>query len=323
MPISIIEKRIKKNLALINYQVQERYYKPSSNLKRSVLDDPNVIIKIRSKNSFDIYIKFSDYHEVLANNFYYNNERFKIQVKELYKLKSSTSVAWFLITMYYATFFASNEISNLAGYFNFNFDVNEKNQLFNKNEEINPEDALLFKESEINNFSGILSLCDELNMAKISCSNGGGKPHELSWNNLSKLLTLNTSNADVYARTIRLKRILKNENNWKRPNSIRNEWNYSKAELYSSHNKDYLLDLKKYFNNYTELKHWAELRRLEYRSGENDDFISIMFLLNVLGKVMEKMETFLLKKDTLKDEADFPVYKNSKQRKYKKKKRKN
>jgi len=321
MPISVIEKKIKNNLAQIDYQVQE-YYRPSANLKRSILDNPNISIKIKSKNSFDIYIKFSDYHEMIANNFYYNNQRFKIQIKELDKLKTSPSIAWFLITMYYASFFASNEISNLAGYFNFNFDANEKNQLFAKNEELNTKDALSFKESETKNFYGILSLCDEPNMAKISCRNGGGKPHELSWNNLSKLLTSNGQNPDVYAREIKLKSILKNEKNWKRPNMIRNEWNYSKAELYSSHNPQYTLDLKKYFNNYRELKKWAEAKRLDYRGGENDDFISIMFLLNTLKKVMEKMETFLLTQDLLKEEVNLQLDKNKKKKRYKKKKRK-
>ncbi len=318
MPISIIENKIKKNLSRVNYQVEEREYKPSTNLKRSILDDPNITIKITSKSNFDIYIKFEDYHEILANSFYYNNERFKIQFKELSKLKDSYSIAWCLITMYYATFFASNEISNLAGYFNFNFDTNEKNKLFEKNEDLNSETSLLFKQSETKNFFGKLSLCDEPNTIRISCSSGGGKPHELSWNSLSKLLTYDNINSDVFARTNRLKNILNNKKNWKRPNSIRNEWNYSKAELYSSHNKQYIFDLKKYFNSYIELKRWAEGRN-QYPMGENDDFISLMFLLNVLKKVMDKMEIFLLHENISKGKVNIIL---NKQKRHKKKKKK-
>jgi len=293
MPISIIEKKISSNLAQIDFEAKDIQYKPASNLKRSILYDTNILIQIVAKNKFHIYIKFIDFHEILINNFYYNNRRFKIQISELNKLKNSQSIAWLLITMYYGAFFASNEIANLAGYFNFNFEQNEKNILFNKNVATNNIVALEFKESDIKNFFGEMSLCDEPNTIKISCTNGGGKPHELSWYNLAKLLSFDGSDSDVIARTRRLKRIMTNDKKWKRPNSIRNEWNYSKSELYVEDNREDLALIQKYFNKYKELKRWAEIRQ-EYSNCTSDDIVSIMFVLNILEKVMNKLEIKIL-----------------------------
>lgn len=293
MPISIIERKINSNLAQIEFTANHRLYKAASNLKRSILNDTNISIQIVEKNKFHIYIKFTDYHEILVNNFYYNNRRFKIQMNELKKLKNSHSIAWLLISMYYGAFFASNELANLAGYFNFNFEQSEKDSLFNKNVSNNSVVALEFKNSDIKNFFGKLSLCDEPNTIKISCKNGGGKPHELSWNNLVKLLSYDSNDSDVVARTIRLRNILTKEKNWKRPNAIRNEWNYSRAEFYTETNEENLSDIKKYFNNYSELKRWAGIRN-KYSNGISDDIVSIMFVLNILEKVMNKFETKLL-----------------------------
>ncbi len=148
--------------------------------------------------------------------------------------------------MYYGAFFASNEIANLAGYFNFNFEQYEKDILFNKNEAIDNAVALAFKESDTKNFFGELSLCDVPNTIKISCRSAGGKPHELSWTNLAKLLSFESNDSDVIARTRRLKKILTSETKWKRPNTIRNEWNYSKAELYSEKNKIVSLNVRNF-----------------------------------------------------------------------------
>jgi len=294
MPISVIEKTINSNFANIDFKAKNIEYTATSNLKRSILNDTNISIEIVEKNKFYIYIRFVDFHEILVNNFYYNNRRFKIQICELNKLKSSKSIAWFLITMYYGAFFASNEISNLAGYFNFNFDQSEKDILFNKNKAINHHVSLEFKNSEIKNFFGELSLCDEPNTIKITCINGGGKPHELSWSTLVKLLKSDTSyDADVFARTSRFKNILTSDKKWKRPNRIRNEWNYSRAELYTEDDTENLSDIQKYFNNYKELKRWAETRQ-DYSRGISDDIVSVMFVLNVLEKVMLKLETKLL-----------------------------
>lgn len=293
MPISIIEKKIFSNLAKIDFETRDIKYKPSSTLKRSILHDTNISIEIVAKNKFHIYIKFIDFHEILINNFYYNNRRFKIQIRELNKLKDSQSIAWLLITMYYGAFFASNEIANLAGYFNLNFEQNEKYILFNKNVATDSIVALEFKESDNKNFFGEMSLCDEPNTIKISCTNGGGKPHELSWRNLAKLLNFDSSDSDVIARARRFKKIMTNDKKWKRPNSIRNEWNYGKAELYTEDNKEDLANIQKYFNRYAELKRWAEIRQ-EYSNGMSDDIVSIMFILNILEKVMDKLETKLL-----------------------------
>ncbi len=293
MPISIIERKIFSNLAQMDFEAKDVEYKPASNLKRSILENRDISIKIVEKNKFHIYMDFIDFHEILINNFYYNNRRFKIQISEANKLKNSQSIAWLLITMYYGAYFASNEIANLAGYFNFNFDKNEKNILFTKNEAINNRVALEFKESDVKNFYGEMSLCSEPNTIKITCINGGGKPHELSWYNLAKLLSFDSSDSDVIARTRRFKKIMTSDKKWKRPNSIRNEWNYSKAELYVEENKENLANIQKYFNQYRELKRWAEIRQ-EYSNGISDDIVSIMFVLNILEKVMDKLEIKLL-----------------------------
>lgn len=318
MPISIIQKKIQNSLSNINYAVPNVEFNPAKNLKRSILDDSNILVNIISEKTFNVYIEFENFHEILANNFHFNYQRFKIQSKELRKLKDSPSVAWFLITMYYSAFFASNEISNLAGYYSFNFSKEEKKSLLHKNISTDTSAASEFIQSDIQNFFGQLSLCDEPNRIKIACESGGGKPHELSWKILSRLLGA-VDRGDEFARVLRLKNILENNLNWKRPNQIRNEWNYSKSELYSLHNEQYKHDQMKYFNSFSMLKKWAENRKSRPTS-ENDDFISIMFLFNTLEKIMDNLNHILPEEETGENLASGNKFTVGKNRKRKRKK---
>jgi len=295
MPISTIQEKIKKNLSNIDFSIiEDIHFKPSKNLKKSILDDINIEIEIINEKKFYVYIKKNNFHEILANNFYYNYQRFDIQRNELQKLKDSPSISWFLITMYYGAFFASNEISNLAGYYNFNFSLEEKNMLISKNTSLNQGDVLDFINSDVKSYFGKLIPIEDEGRIQITCESAGAKPHELCWETLSKLLS-GTIDADKRERTLRLRRILKADKKfyWKRPNQIRNEWNYSKAELYSSHNEQYIHDKNKYFNNFRELKRWAETRYISPKN-ENDDFISIMFLFNTLSLVMDNIKDDIL-----------------------------
>lgn len=291
MPISLILRNIKNNLNDINYNVNDINYNKTYTLKNSILMDDNCTIEIISSNKFNVDISFEDFSTIVANNFYYNYNRCYIQQKEIITLKNSNSVAWFLISTYYYSFFAANEISNLMGIYNFNFDEYDKLEILNKS--ITDDNSLLerFLNDETKNFYGKLYINKLENKITIKCESGGGKPHKLAWDNMLKIVNdLSTTNPDVLARLTKLKSIFGERNNWKKPSQIRNEWNYSNPSLYFEHDNEYRIIRDKYFDNYSNLKEWSSTRRKTPRNNNNDQFISILYLYKILSSILEQLK---------------------------------
>ena len=81
--------------------------------------------------------------------------------------------------------------------------------------------------------------------------------------------------------------------NWKRPNQIRNEWNYSRPELYLDEGNIFRDSISQYLNNFEKLNQWAG-RGKKGRINDEDDIVSILFLFNILKSVLEEQKQHIL-----------------------------
>ncbi|MFW2605627.1 hypothetical protein [Aliarcobacter butzleri] len=261
------------------------------------MNDDNCKIDIIGSKSFNIEINFQDYSSIVANTFYFNYNRCKKQNQEIDKLKDSDSIAWFLVSSYYYSFFAANQIANLMGIFNLNFDDEEKNSLVYKSITENNQILKDFINDDTKNFYGELKINDIDKKVLIKCTSGGGKPHKLAWDNLLKVINgLSISDADLIAKSNKLKSILSEKNYWKKPSQIRNEWNYSDPSLYFQHNINYIAVRNKFHDNFVELKNWS-LNRAKTPKNEFDYFITILYLYKFTKIILEEIKSDILNED--------------------------
>lgn len=268
-------------------------------LKGAILSNDNISIEITAKDKFNVKIDYKDMNKIISASYYIMHKKIEIQEKEVKKLINSDSIAWFLVTMYYSSFYASNEICNLMGHHNLNITNDEKKNLLSKNTSLIESIALEFLNSQTLNFYGKRSLTSEPNTVVINFENGGGKPHELAWNNLYKVINeINITESDSYMYQIITKNILHGEKNWERPNSIRNKWNYSNPSLYFEHDQKYISDKIKYFNDFKKLKLWVLSHNITYYpQSSQEDFITIMFIHNLTLNLMESIKEHLIADD--------------------------
>jgi len=296
MPITVLNESIAKYLKDIDFN-NDKIVNPSidNTLKNSILKDDSVTINIHKKTAFYVHIKARDYHEMLLNTFYFNYNRFTKQCDQIELLLQSRNSAWLLTTIYYACFFAANEISNLHGLLNLTITNDEKAKLISRNISSEHDTVREFLTEGPTHFFGRVKFINTDNTIQILFESGGGKPHELAWNNLDK--TLKTlKNGDSSNRTIqilRIKNILSNKNRWNKPNQIRNEWNYSKAELYLEEGDRHRYLFDKYKDDLNELNRWSNSGR-GYRKGTEDDIISILYLYKILKSVIEEQKIKIL-----------------------------
>lgn len=294
MPIIALKEGMAKYLKEIDYKTSENTYSSTNTLKYTILEDPLVSINIYSKNAFHVQLNTTDFYEVLANTFYYNYSRFNEQNKQIQYLLQSESSAWLLTTIYYSCFFAANEINNLHGIFNFSLTNDEKKKLIQKNISTLHDEVKDFLTNGPNHFKGTVKVIKQSNTIQISFQSGGGKPHELTWTNLSEVLKFGKRDRELgLNQRMRIKNILSNAHKWKRPNQIRNEWNYAKPELYMDEGKIYKNTIIQYLDKFTETNKWAN-KILSDRKNINDDVISIIFLYEILKCVLEEYKVIIL-----------------------------
>lgn len=293
MPIVALKEGIAKYLKEIDYKVSDYTFSPTNTLKYTILEDPSVSVNIYSKNAFYVQLNRMEFYEVLANTFYYNYARFNEQNNQIQYLLQSQSSAWLLTTIYYSCFFAANEINNLHGVFNFSLTNDEKKKLISKNISMHHQEVKDFIIDGPNHFKGSAKVLTQDNTIQISFQSGGGKPHELTWKNLSEVLKIGKRDRELgLTQRIRIKNILANEHKWKRPNQIRNEWNYAQPELYMDEGKIYKNTIIQYLGKFSEIKNWASKISSD-RKNVNDDVISIIFLFEILKSVMEEYKLII------------------------------
>ncbi|MFH0709005.1 MAG: hypothetical protein V2A75_02255 [Pseudomonadota bacterium] len=294
MPIIAFKESISAYLKEIDYKAETYNFSPLHTFKNSLLTDPNVAVNIYAKNAFYVQINTNDFNEILTNTFYYNYSRFQEQTKQIEYLKVSTSSAWLLTTIYYACFFAANEITNLHGVYNLTLTEDDKKKLIPRN--TSNQDSLVrdFLTKGPTHFEGKAKAIADNNTIQIHFFSGGGKPHELTWNNLKKVLSYGSRASENRLKQLtRIKNILSNIQQWKRPNQIRNEWNYSKPELYlddGNRHKDTIIN---FLDNFQSINRWAA-RTSSKRTNIDDDVISILFLFEILKNTLEEYKLNIL-----------------------------
>ena len=295
MPIISLKQGIAEYLTKIDYvSAGQQNFFPLNTLKNSIINDANVRVNIVDRSVFYVQINASDYYEMIANTFFYNHSRFEEHCKQITYLEHSSSSAWLLTTIYYACFFAANEITNLHGIFNLTITNDEKKKLIPKNISEEHDKVRDFLSKGPNHFYGKASYIPRSKTVQIRFESGGGKPHELAWMNLNRILTYDSLGTSRRLNHMsRLKFILEKTHKWKRPNQIRNEWNYSRPELYLDEGNIFRDSISQYLNNFEKLNQWAGRGKI-VRKNDEDDIVSILFLFNILKSVIAEQKQHLL-----------------------------
>lgn len=283
--------QIFKNLSRLNLSpsTNNRDYHFKDTLKKCLLDSiGESVVTIESSNKLKIEIKSEEFKIALFSDFHFGYIRIREQIKNVNNLIASKSqVAWVLITTYYACYFMAVEIAKLHGEFIINFSNEELNSILSNSQ--NTDNIVV--SSEINNsFKVYVKMSEYENIIDLHLIKEGAKPHKIVWANLFSIIKRLEINDSLLCHKNLLMDICDSNNNrWKFPNTIRNEWNYSYANYYSDRGTELGDTFLSIIKNSNSAMRWANVRKLE--PNENNVTASIAYLYHCLSGTIEKIDS--------------------------------
>jgi len=218
----------------------------NSSLKYAILHDPSLVVQISSHNSFEVYelaggIVRDDSPALAAarvSDFVMGAQRVKHQYETLVKMKSSSpSSAWLLVTAYYCAFFASIELSKVHDKISTSFIEDDLDLLALKAIGARRSDFFAAKPT---NFVG------STHAGRLVFHGVGTRPHVAAWQNALYVIR---KIFDSYAWIDAQHYISILDKEVYSPSAIRNEWNYKRADYYSSTGEKKASDFKKLVGN--------------------------------------------------------------------------
>jgi hypothetical protein len=283
--------QIFKNLSRLNLSpsTNNRDYYFKDTLKKCLLDsigDSKIIIE--SSNKIKIEIKAEEFKTALFSDFHFGYIRIREQINNVNNLIASKSqVAWILITTYYACYFMAVEIAKLHGEFIINFSNEEFNLILSNSQNINN----ITVSSEVNNsFKVCVKMPKYENTIDLCLLKEGSKPHQIVWLNLFSIIKRLEINDNLLCHKNLLMDICDfNNNRWKFPSTIRNEWNYSYANYYSDRGTELGDTFLSIIKNSDSAMRWANVRKLQ--PNENNVTASIAYLYHCLSGTIEKIDS--------------------------------
>lgn len=285
MPISLLKKAVEAHIKNCNFErpIANFEFSPRSTLKNTILNGNGLDIHILDSNRFQIVLQAQRYYEALATDYYYSLQKVQNQRKIIETLlNANSSGAWLLVTVYYQSFYAANEILRLAGYYNSTFDKDAISYL-NSNSLTNTQLS-----SDVSSFRGVVGHFNNGDI-EITFQSNGDKPHSQVWQGLSSLLKTAdyTPTHKNYKRIERFKKIINFScKDFPTPSTLRNKWNYSKTDAYD-HSQDHK------FNNVTKMlsssdfsnvKSWGE-RKLK-KIDDSTHIESLCYVGNILENAL-------------------------------------
>lgn len=249
--------------------------------------------EIQSNSNFTIEVDKDDYCRALITDFYKCKVRIEEQKKSVeVLLANDCQIAWILVSMYYCCFFIANEISKLYGEFITN--LSESDMLYILSE-TNYEDAIGFT-NYIESFNSYrVEVChsayDHLLLLKFTKSSP--KPHSVVWNNLKKIMSKLKikEDASLFHHYSLLIAIVGSDRGWDSPSKIRNDWNYTHADLYGEKGSRLGKKFLKNANSRDAAFSWANSRKV--KPHEENKVVSIAYLYYVLIESYERFSEVL------------------------------
>ena len=254
--------------------------------------------EIQSNSHFTIEVNKEDYCKALITDFYKCKVRIEEQKKSIEVLLANKSqIAWVLVSMYYCCFFIANEISKLYGEFITNF--SEDNMLYILSE-ANYGDAIGFTQyiESYNSYKVEVCQSDYENLLLLKFIKSSPKPHSVVWNNLKKITSKLKikEDASLFHHYSLLIAIIGNDRGWDSPSKIRNDWNYTHADLYGEKGSRLGKNFLKNANSRQAAFSWANSRKISPH--EENKVASIAYLYYVLLEAYERFSEVLESKSS-------------------------
>lgn len=244
---AFLENTNRKNFGKVSYK---------DGLKFAILNEASIEVEVISNSSFAIYEGSSALPEIngaiLTDSriceFIMGARRVSSQYSNIEKAKeSSISSSWLLVTAYYCSFFAINEISRMYDKIPLGLDLNDQRQLKTRLKG-DPTKISQFIETNPSNFIG------KPKAGKIVFESVGEKPHAAAWSNAKKIMKSINDEKGWHELANYIK--LFEGSQWQSPSQTRNEWNYKYADYFSSRGELEAKTFKKLIGNLNGAGSW-------------------------------------------------------------------
>ncbi len=237
----------------------------SEGLKETIITDPIISLKVNDDGIFEAsedYQGVSTTHapaicEARLIDYILGSRRVKAQYRNLLSSKESdVNSAWLIVTAYYTAFFSAIELCRLHGIFPIHLDKSDLASISDRAEGSDEQKKQLrLREG---NFLGRLS------GSKITFYPNGSQPHQSAWTELNNILSKVSRESDC-PEIVSIFRILKSERQWINPSTLRNNWNYKRADHFV--NGSLAINFRKLLGNTKGTQNW--LVDVKHASPEN------------------------------------------------------
>lgn len=251
-------------------------------IKQRLIHNAGELHLIDNGNYYNGEINCDSFKEALYNDLKFGITRFNEQRNNVtHLIDKNAQPAWILISAYYASFFACNEISKLMGSFIINFSRDEYSQfLANSAGQVNVAPNGI---EDNNSFHVKVSQGDTVNFIKLKFSKCASKPHKVAWSNICSILE---SQIDHESCALHKDLFLSicdssNRSGWKLPSTIRNEWNYTYSNYYGDKGSELADVFLSIIKNSGSTMKWAN--NIQIQPHEKNIVGSIAFIYHTLS----------------------------------------
>ncbi len=228
-------------------------------LKYTLLHDHSIKVDIVSPTCFDIYCEIGGVREINTSNilssrisdYISNSRRIKQQYKTAEAMSKNPNMAapWILVSTYYSSFFAANELLRLYDQLPLGLDGDEFNNLSHKAISTNGINIEDFINRKSRNFIG------RIHDDYIRFDSTGDRPHQAAWGKVAQTLT-GVMREKGWPELSNYIYFAKGEKGWTQPSDLRNSWNYKRADLYSAKGHDMCKRMFSHLGNFNLATEW-------------------------------------------------------------------
>ncbi|MBE0470998.1 MAG: hypothetical protein IBX55_16005 [Methyloprofundus sp.] len=282
MPISLLKNAIDKYLTKVSFERPDAFFElsPRGTLKNTILNGNGLDIYILDSNRFRVKLQAQRFYEAITTDYHYSSQKIQNHRKIVETLLEAKSPgAWILVTAYYQSFYAANEILRLTGAYNSTFDKEAISFL-------NANNSTTVKLSEsTHTYKGSVSSTTQDGNIEVTFQSHGDKPHLQVWQGLFSLLKQsNYSPTHKNIRRIeRFKKIIDSScKDFPIPSALRNKWNYSKIDAYDRSQDDKFSQMMHMLASpdFSNVKEWGA-RKLQHID-ESTHVESLCYVNNIL-----------------------------------------
>ncbi|MDO6559910.1 hypothetical protein [Paraglaciecola chathamensis] len=286
MPVTFIKNPILQNLANIGFKRMDEDFQPHvrDTLKETLISGDGIDVTFFSSREFELKVSENLYSRIISTDFYFSYQ--KVQEHTNCFIGPSVKhlpVTWLIVGAYYSAFYSAIELGRLFGIYNIYLNKVHCDSIASHTEGN--------KSIDRGNYIGIVKRDIDKYVTIRFSSREKSPPHDLAWKNILEILNGNNAN-DVRPAKVEIlklcKSILNSSNQLiNTPNNVRNDWNYSFPNAYSSEFCSELDELKSYLTptSRKSITHWP--KSYKKQSAKQKNVYSVIYIESILRQVMK------------------------------------